>query len=63
MAINVPDDDSRASASAVDADSTSASVDAADAESKRIQSWTQSKFAGGGRQQSQLDPSFGRKEK
>jgi len=63
MAINIPDENSRASASAVDADSTSASVDAAQSELDRIEQWTKPTFAQGGRQQSQLDPSFGRKEK
>ena len=58
MPVNVPSSNSRSSASAIDADSTNAAVDAAQSELDRITQWEKPSFAGGGRQQLQRDPSY-----
>jgi len=57
------DTNSRTSASAVDADQHLKGQEAAQAEADRIEQWTKPTFAGGGRQQSSLDGSFGFRER
>ena len=51
------------SASAVDADDHMKGQNAADAETDNINQWSQPNFGQGGRQQSQLDGSYGYKER
>jgi hypothetical protein len=51
------------SASPVDADSSVQAADAAQAESDRYEQRDKASFGGGGRQQAQLDPSYGYSEK
>ena len=63
MPVKPPDPNSRASASAEDADNHLTGQNAAEAEQARIESWTKPNFANGGRQQLQMDESFGRKER
>ena len=63
MPVRIPDENDRASASAVDADSTMQADAAAQAEADRIEAWTKPTFAQGGRQQLQRDESYGHKER
>ena len=64
MPVKAPiDTNSRSSASATDADNHLKGADAAQAEDDRIEQWTKPTFAGGGRQQSSLDGSFGFRER
>lgn len=63
MPIKPPlDDNSRESASAVDADSSVQADNSAQAESDRIDTWTKKNFTPS-RAQAQLDPSYGYSEK
>lgn len=62
MQVKIPDKESRSSASAETADRSDLAQAACDAESARIDSWTDPKFASG-KNQAQLDASFGYKEK
>lgn len=62
MAFKVPMND-RPSASAEDADQHLRGQDAAQAETQRINAWTNPSFAGGGRHQAQLDDSYNYKER
>jgi hypothetical protein len=57
------DDQTRSSASAVDADSTVEAQNAAQAEADRYDERNKPRFGGGGRHQAQFDASNGYKEK